>query len=532
MSLPVDISDHEFDFTVSGPAGSLSVPYIGLSYEDDPNEVGMKVRLQVPDQATDDWDPSSVAIGTSFVLSGGPPASPVEICRGTILGLGFGLLEGEPIQPRGFSMLYALLKSRIDCHYDEGQTGTDIMFDLCNQWNIPMDRLDGPSVVVAPLTGRRKQIADIFTEILKRGKAQGDSPYVMKWTANGFACVKPGSNPNVYLFTDNDSVLGGSLDSSAESLVTRVKVYAPVDDASNTTTQRDAKGRFVASPTKPAIKPAQELVSVDGHTEFGIFQDVIYAKKDTDEAAGTAQAQALLATNGQPTTTIDLEVPLLADVAKGDRHHVVAGPLDTYGYVLGLAADIGARTMRLTMSLTWTDSFSTSDTDSMDDSGSLENQADDSPNSAANFNPDTPAVVQTNGWTCSCASAAWMLQSMGIQASADDVVTALHGGVNSDQGLLDGSGSGLASALKNTFGVAATSSPITFDEALSIAGKQPLQCGSSAWDHWTGVSGADGDTLQLANPAPNYGGTTMTRAQWNARAPWYAVRIDPNAVNS
>lgn len=526
--MPVDVSNHEYELLVKTSAGVVTVPFMGLSYDDDEAEVGIKIRAQVPDQATDEWDPAYVALPSSFVLNGGPPDDPVEICRGILLGEGFGMTSGTPITPRGYSLMYAMLHSRIDCHYSDHQTGSAIMADLCGQWSIPVDVIEGPGVDVTPLHGRRKQIADIFKTILARAKMAGDGSYVMKWGPNGFQCVRPGKNKVVYWFVDGESILGGAVDSSAEKLVTRVKVYEPVNDTTAVTVKRDAQGRFVSLEGGQKITVPQEMASVDGHTEFGIFQDVVYAKKGDDATAAMATAQGQLQANGQPTTTIDVEIPLLADIGKGDRHHITGGPIDTYGYVTGLSADVGTRTMRLTMAVEWTDAFTSADTDTQEASDTTSTTADVSNSGSRQYNQSTPPVLQTSGWSCSCASMAWALQSMGVQASEQDVIAALGpSGVNDSSGLLDASGQHLASVVQQKYGVNARASAVTFDQVLSMAGQTAITIGGVGWDHWTGVAGAQGDSLVLANPAPNYGGSIMTRDQFAARGPFYAVRLDP-----
>lgn len=144
-------------------------------------------------------------------------------------------------------------------------------------------------------------------------------------------------------------------------------------------------------------------------------------------------------------------------------------------------------------------------------------------------------VRQDNPWSCSCASATFMLHSIGIEESYHDLENALvaAGLVSPQDGLEVGSGGPLADWLSATFGVQAHADPwIEWDWLQEHAGTCPIAIGSSSLYHWVAVRGVDGDgNLTLANPAPGYRGLgdTMTEAQFAQWAPWACVYIDVDA---
>src|SRR5215218_1323228 len=117
------------------------------------------------------------------------------------------------------------------------------------------------------------------------------------------------------------------------------------------------------------------------------------------------------------------------------------------------------------------------------------------------YNRQCPTVAQTGNWQCSAASAAWVLQSMGIDWGQDDVVRWLGGHISPALGLHEGSGRMLAELFKAQ-GLDASYGALTWERALALAGRQPLCMSGGAWYHWTGVRGTGGDGLHLANPAP------------------------------
>lgn len=141
------------------------------------------------------------------------------------------------------------------------------------------------------------------------------------------------------------------------------------------------------------------------------------------------------------------------------------------------------------------------------------------------FAASTAAVRQSKTWDCSAASLAWVLDSIGQPSSEDDAIALLGPGrVNAASGLLDASGSGVVAALAER-GIGATNGSLDFDSACSLAGSVPLMVGGIAWDHWAGVRGCDGSSLQLANPAPGWMGVgdQMGRDQFGGLGPFYGV---------
>lgn len=149
------------------------------------------------------------------------------------------------------------------------------------------------------------------------------------------------------------------------------------------------------------------------------------------------------------------------------------------------------------------------------------------------FNRRCTTVFQTGSWQCSAASAAWVLQSVGIPWGQDDVVEWLGGHISPALGLHEGSGRMLA-ALFRARGLDAGHAPLTWERAHEMAGQQPFCMSGGGWYHWSGVRGSDGEGLHLANPAPGWRGIGqyLDRDEWNRLGPWNAawVRIEHRPV--
>ncbi len=148
------------------------------------------------------------------------------------------------------------------------------------------------------------------------------------------------------------------------------------------------------------------------------------------------------------------------------------------------------------------------------------------------FDPESPAVLQTDDWQCSAASLAWALSSVGRPTTQDQAIEILGARINPAVGLVQGDGSGLAVALREQGLPGNHASPIDFDSVLAEAGNRPILIGGAAWNHWSGVSGCFGSTLSLRNPAPGYKGifSTLEREQFEALGPFAAVWLEDGAV--
>lgn len=162
------------------------------------------------------------------------------------------------------------------------------------------------------------------------------------------------------------------------------------------------------------------------------------------------------------------------------------------------------------------------------------------PSTPLAYNPDIPAELQRQDWTCSVRTAMWVLKSLGVaitpEDAQDDMVAHLE--VNPTVGLTDARGYGLAAMLRRHLPAewadrVQVFESISYDELRSLDGAGPIALGGRAWGHWTAVRRANEDgTLALANPAPTWQGVgdTMDRAEWDRWGPFSAVWVNAQAA--
>lgn len=149
------------------------------------------------------------------------------------------------------------------------------------------------------------------------------------------------------------------------------------------------------------------------------------------------------------------------------------------------------------------------------------------------FNPEFPASIQDDNWSCFPTSLDWAFRSMGRTPGHSFVEDYLvrHGIVSVELGLLDASGKQFVNFMNGNTdpdwytvdGYSSTQSwPVSWAELLAEitpVPPYPVLLGLRNWGgegrgHWSGVRGSREGVVRLANPAngPTFGRTEMDRA--------------------
>lgn len=157
------------------------------------------------------------------------------------------------------------------------------------------------------------------------------------------------------------------------------------------------------------------------------------------------------------------------------------------------------------------------------------------------FDPDYPAVIQDDKFSCAPTSLTWAMRALGRHPADNWVeqdMLALNL-VSTELGLLDHTGQGIVHWLQigdaqhygsDGYGISNNTCPITWDQLIPEINPHPpypLLLGLPNWNlsgegHWAGVRGYDAaaGTILLANPdtGATFGQSSLTRQQFEARA--------------
>ena len=159
--------------------------------------------------------------------------------------------------------------------------------------------------------------------------------------------------------------------------------------------------------------------------------------------------------------------------------------------------------------------------------------------SAIDPDKDYPPVIQTADWTCSCASMAWCMNALGVEAPTPgpwdewDAVNELRritgnwGAVSPEYGLAFGNGQDLE-RVYNAYGFEVVRELGVLWGDGALRSEQYIgQMGGGRWYHWTGTRTFVGDRYALANPAPTWKGVgqEMDSDEWAAWGSWNCLWI-------
>jgi hypothetical protein len=149
------------------------------------------------------------------------------------------------------------------------------------------------------------------------------------------------------------------------------------------------------------------------------------------------------------------------------------------------------------------------------------------------WNPWTEQPGQLYSWTCAACSEEFVERASGhgrsgdVYANREQVVYAIGypGNINSQYGLMDGSGAQLQRVLLEYAGLDSEQSWLDFDQALDIYSETPGLMSGAAFYHWVAVRGVQGNNLWVANSAPGYKGIydTISRADWDRLGGWSCI---------
>lgn len=219
--------------------------------------------------------------------------------------------------------LIYLTKSKDERYYSEGTTGRTIIQDIAGAWRLPLGTVEGPDVALARQIFRRRSVAEMIRDVLEQSRRRGAPRFVLRSRANQIEVVKVGTNSPVYHFGADHNVSGVTEREDVDDLITRVKIV----------------GQESGDDYRPVV------AVLDGQTEFGVLQEVLYEEQYDTPAAAREAGSTLLRDLGKPARFRRFRAPDLPFLRKGDKVHVTAGYMDGYYLVAGISHDAKSRTM-------------------------------------------------------------------------------------------------------------------------------------------------------------------------------------------
>lgn len=230
-----------------------------------------------------------------------------------------------------YDELYNLQESQELIYYSSGMGTKSAITKIFDDWQIPMDKYEGPDVTHGKLAYKTEMLSDVLLDILDDAKKKGGGSAMIRAAKGKVSVIEWGSNTTVYHF-EADNTKQVSHKKSTSGMITRVKIIGQEDD--------DGRSSVEAV--------------VNGLTKFGVRQKIYIRGKDDSVSDAQSAAQEIIDEKGQVKEDITVQAPDVPFIRKGDLVHMTVGTLKDYYYVKGIRhdADSGSMTMDLKKAVT------------------------------------------------------------------------------------------------------------------------------------------------------------------------------------
>lgn len=326
----IDVAKISYSLILLRPDGQRIdlQPFLrNLSWEENDGELAVRLEAELQNIRMPDGKllHQLIPLGGQVFLYADWGSGQQEIFRGTVFAWDYQTDPLGHFTITAYDQLIYLMKSKDDRFYPAGQTAKAIIEDIAKAWGIPLGTVEGPDTVLAKQVFRGDALGDMIYSVLDQAKKRGAGKWIVRSKQGKIDVIKPGQNTPVYLFTADTNV--GSIEDwqDIEDLVTRVKIIGA----------EDSEGK------------APVIAQLDGKTEFGTLQEVVYQRQyDTPEAAKSA-AEDILKERGQPRRIHKVTAPDLPFLRRGDKVKVEAGTLIGYYIVSSVTHDATNRIMAM-----------------------------------------------------------------------------------------------------------------------------------------------------------------------------------------
>lgn len=324
----IDVAKISYSLVLLRPDGQRldMQPFIrSLSWEENDGELAVRLEAKLQNQqlAGGKWLHQLVPLGGQVFLYANWGSGQQEIFRGTVFAWDYRIDPLGYFTITAYDQLIYLTKSKDDRFYKAGQSAKTIIQDIAKAWGIPLGTVQGPDVALAKQVFRGDTLADMIYSVLNEAKKKGGGKWIVRSKQGKIDVIRPGQNSPVYLFAADTNVESIEDRQDIEDLVTRAKIIGA----------EDIEGK------------APVVAQLDGKTEFGVLQEIVYQRQYDNLAAAKSAAEDILKERGQPRRIRKVIAPDLPFLRRGDKVKVEAGTLMGYYIVSGVVHDATNRIM-------------------------------------------------------------------------------------------------------------------------------------------------------------------------------------------
>lgn len=322
----IDVSLIRYDLVAITPQGQrlhLQEVVRDLMWEEHREELAVRLRAEIQNQRMGNkWLHQLLPLGGHVLLYADWGSGWRELFRGMIFATDYSTDPLGHFVITAYDMLYQLQRSKDDRYYKSGTSAATIIKDIAATWRIPLGTIEGPNVALGKQVFRSMSVAEMIRETLEQARKRGGGRFIVQAKEGKIHVIKAGKNTTVYRF-GTDVVTRVDDQRNIENLVTRVKI--------------------VGSEDKNERRPV--IAVLNGRTEFGILQELVYKSKSDKPAAALEEARQILAERGKPQHVRRVEAPDVPFLRRGDKVYIEAGTLIGYFLISGITHNATEKTM-------------------------------------------------------------------------------------------------------------------------------------------------------------------------------------------
>jgi len=324
----IDVAKISYSLILFRPDGQRIdlQPFLrSLSWEENDGELAVRLQAELQNQqlAGGKRLHQLIPLGGQVFLYADWGSGQQEIFRGTVFAWDYRIDPLEHFTITAYDQLIYLMKSKDDRFYKAGQTAKTVIQDIAKAWGIPLGTVQGPDVALAKQVFRGETLADMIYSVLNEAKKKGSGKWIVRSKQGKIDVIRPGQNTSIYVFSTHMNVESVEDRQDIEGLVTRVKIIGA----------EDSEGK------------APVVATLDGRTEFGILQEVVYQRQYDTPAAAKSAAGDILKERGKPRKGRKVIAPDLPFLRRGDKVKVEAGTLIGYYIVSSVTHNATNRIM-------------------------------------------------------------------------------------------------------------------------------------------------------------------------------------------
>jgi hypothetical protein len=312
--------------TETGGSFDVTPALTSLEWEENINELAQKATVKLQQKKVGGtWLHQLAKINCIIRIKGKWNGGGGLLFDGTLWDWNYTSATNKELRFIAYDPLIRLRRSSEFYYYQAGMSTQALISDICGQWNIPVSYQWGQSLVHEKKAFRgKKSIADMIVSLLEEVRDKSGEDYVLYWKDGQLQIVDYGTNSPVYLLDRSDTIrTSNSL--TINNLVTKVKVYGREEDEER----------------------SQVEAIVEGDMRFGVLQEVILRDGNKTLEDAIAEANAVIATRGQPEEKIEWSGPDLPFLRRGDKIEIKASNLLGFFYVESVSHVGSSRQKRL-----------------------------------------------------------------------------------------------------------------------------------------------------------------------------------------